>query len=66
MKQTELNYSVELWNLDRENISILVLGENGATRLMSILRQVYLNTIFGYSDALQAAHDRDLLSLWVR
>lgn len=64
LKQTELQYSVELWNLERKSISIRTPDENGANRLMNILQQVYPNAVYGYSESLKAAYDRDPQSFW--
>lgn len=64
LKQTELQYSVELWNLERKSISIRTSDENGANRLMNIFRQVYPSAVYGYSDELKAAYDRDPQSFW--
>lgn len=65
-KTTQMQYSVELWNNERRNISIAVADENGADRLMFILKQIYPNVVYGYSAALESAYQQDPMHFWKR
>lgn len=58
-KSTNMQYAIEIWNNDRKEIILAALSEDVRNRIMARLKLTYPNAVYGFSDALQAAYDRN-------